>query len=90
MGDGRIGRALIEELSGLTGGRSFFPDTAFELEDICTKIAVELKNQYVIGYSSANGSKNGKWRNVRVKVDPPRGLPRLTVRAKKGYYAPIE
>src|SRR5262245_12340858 len=57
LGSGRIGRGLIEELSELTGGRSFFPDSVYELEDICTKIAIELKNQYVIGYHSTNQAK---------------------------------
>ena len=88
LGAGRTGRALIEELSELTGGRAFFPDSVYELEDICTKIAVELKNQYVIGYKSTNGVKDGKWRKLRVKVNPPRGIQRLGVRFKQGYYAP--
>ena len=88
LGAGRTGRALIEELSDLTGGRAFFPDSVYELEDICTKIAVELKNQYVIGYHSTNGAKDGKWRKLRVKVNPPKGIQRLNVRAKQGYYAP--
>src|SRR4029078_11292782 len=46
----RTGRATIEDLTDLTGGRAFFPESIYELPDICTKIAVELKNQYVLGY----------------------------------------
>jgi Ca-activated chloride channel homolog len=88
LGTGRSGRAMIEELSELTGGRAFFPDSVYELEDICTKIAVELKNQYVVGYESTNEAKDGKWRKLRMKVNPPAGLPRLNVRSKSGYYAP--
>jgi Ca-activated chloride channel homolog len=87
LGAGRTGRAMIEELSDLTGGRSFFPDSVYELEDICTKIAVELKNQYVIGYHSTNEAKDGKWRKLRMKVNPPKGIQRLNVRSKQGYYA---
>lgn len=87
LSGGRTGRALIEELSDLTGGRSFFPDSVYELEDICTKIAVELKNQYWIGYNSTNEAKDGKWRRLRVKVTPPKGLPHLNIRHKSGYYA---
>jgi Ca-activated chloride channel family protein len=85
---GHTGRAMIEELADLTGGRAFFPDSVYELEDICTKIAVELKNQYVLGYHSTNGAKDGKWRKLRVKVNPPKGIQHLNVRAKSGYYAP--
>ena len=80
---------MVEELADLTGGRAFFPDSVYELEDICTKIAIELKNQYVIGYHSTNGAKDGKWRKLRVKVNPPKGIQHLNVRAKQGYYAPM-
>jgi Ca-activated chloride channel family protein len=87
LGAGKTGRAMVEELSDLTGGRAFFPDSVYELEDICTKIAVELKNQYVIGYRSTNEAKDGKWRKLRMKVNPPKGIQRLNIRAKQGYYA---
>jgi Ca-activated chloride channel family protein len=85
---GKTGRAMIEELAEITGGGAYFPDSVYELEDICTKIAVELKNQYVLGYHSTNETKNGKWRKLRLKVNPPKGIQRLSVRAKQGYYAP--
>ena len=87
LGAGHTGRAMIEELSDLTGGRAFFPDSVYELEDICTKIAVELKNQYVVGYHSSNAAKDGKWRKLRLKINPPKGIQHLNVRSKSGYYA---
>jgi Ca-activated chloride channel homolog len=86
---GRTGRALIEELTELTGGRAFFPDSIYELPDICTKIAIELKNQYVLGYRSTNGVKDGKWRRISLKVHPPAGMPDMIIRGKTGYYAPV-
>ncbi len=88
LGAGHTGRAMIEELSELTGGGAFFPSSVYDLEDICTKIAVELKNQYVLGYHSTNGSKDGRWRKLNVKVNPPKGIQHLNVRSKSGYYAP--
>ena len=87
MGGG-LGPMLIEDLANISGGQAFFPGSVDELEDICLKIGVELKNQYVLGYVSANESKDGKWRKIRAKVNPPKGVPPLTVRAKTGYYAP--
>jgi Ca-activated chloride channel family protein len=57
------------------------------LEDICNKIALELRNQYVIGYHSTNETKDGKWRKIRIKINAPKGLPELAVRSKSGYYA---
>ena len=88
LGAGQSGRALIDELSNVTGGRAFFPDSVYELEDICNKIAVEMKNQYMLGYRSTNETKDGAWRKIRLKVNPPKGLPNLNVRGKNGYYAP--
>jgi Ca-activated chloride channel family protein len=88
LNTGRMGRALIDELTELTGGRAFFPNSVYELEDICHKIGLELKNQYVVGYSSTNQAKDGKWRKLQMKIEPPRGVPRLNVRSKSGYYAP--
>jgi Ca-activated chloride channel homolog len=89
LGAGRTGRALLEELSDLTGGRAFFPPSVNDLEDTCEKIAVELKNQYVIGYHPTNKAKDGKWRKLKVKVTPPKGTnTSLNVRSKEGYYGP--
>ena len=75
----------ITLLSDMTGGYAFHGGG---LEDICQKIAVELKNEYIIGYRSTNRSKDGRFRRVQVKVNPPRGLPKLHLRSKTGYYAP--
>jgi Ca-activated chloride channel family protein len=90
LGSGRTGRALLEELADLTGGHAFFPDSVYDLEDICTKIAVELKNQYVLSYKSTNEMKDGKWRKIKLQVDGPKGVGRLNVRFKGGYYAAAE
>jgi Ca-activated chloride channel family protein len=84
---GRGGQAVIQDLVQLTGGRAFFPESVYELEDICSKIAFELRNQYVLGYHSTNEAKDGKWRKIRLKVNPLSRLPALTVRGKAGYYA---
>lgn len=74
----------INNIIQLTGGYAFHGDG---LDDICEKIAVELKNEYVVGYRSTNQAKDGRWRKVQLKVDTPRGLSKLTVRGKTGYYA---
>jgi Ca-activated chloride channel family protein len=81
------GQALLEELAAVSGGRAFFPETAAEMNEIFERIAIELRHQYSIGYKPKNFSNDGKWHRVKVKVTPPRGLPKLTVRAKEGYYA---
>ncbi|HZS03922.1 MAG TPA: VWA domain-containing protein [Blastocatellia bacterium] len=81
------GQSILEEISQVTGGKAFFPRSAAELEDAVTRIALELRHQYSIGYYPNNNDRNGQWRKIKVGVKPPRGLPHLTVRAKEGYYA---
>lgn len=81
------GQTTIKDLVETTGGRAFFPSSVSQLSDICTRIAIELKSQYLLGYRSTNQVKDGTWRAIRIDVDPPKGLPPLKVRAKLGYYA---
>ncbi len=88
LSQGRVGRAVLEEMAEMTGGKAYFPSSVYELEDICTKIAIELKNQYILGYTPANATRDGRWRKIRVKINAPRGLPTLSIRSKSGYYAP--
>jgi Ca-activated chloride channel family protein len=84
---GMEGQGILDELSGVSGGKAFFPRSAAEMDDIFEQIALELRHQYSIGYKPKNFTNDGKWHRVKVKVSPPRGLPRLYVRSKEGYYA---
>lgn len=86
----QLGPALLADITELTGGRAFTIDNPNDLADVATKIGTELRNQYVIGYRPINKSHDGKWRKIRVKLNPPKGLPPLRVYAKTGYYAPSE
>jgi Ca-activated chloride channel family protein len=86
----RGGPVLLNELCEETGGRLFRVDDLAEMGDIAEKISSELRNQYVIGYRPKQLVRDGKWRKVKVKINPPQGLPPLTVHARTGYYAPLE
>jgi Ca-activated chloride channel family protein len=46
---GRSGRAVLEEMAQVTGGKAFFPNSVYELQEICTKIAIELKKPIYAG-----------------------------------------
>jgi len=85
-----LGPELLSDISELTGGRAFTIDNPNDLADVATKIGIELRNQYVLGYRPSNSGHNGKWRKIKVKLLPPKGLPPLRVYAKTGYYAPSE
>ena len=87
LAPGQSGRATIEDLAQISDGEAFFPESVDQLEDICNKIGLELRNQYVLGYRSTNTAKDGRWRKVRLKINPPKGISSLSVHAKNGYYA---
>jgi Ca-activated chloride channel homolog len=84
------GPALLTEVTEVTGGRTFPIGNPNELADVATKIGIELRNQYVLGYRPTSPVRDGKWRKIKVKLNPPKGLPPLHVYAKTGYYAPTE
>jgi Ca-activated chloride channel family protein len=86
----RLGPELLGEIAELTGGRAFTVENPNDLADVATKIGVELRNQYVLGYRPNKVVRDGKWRKIKVKLLPPKGLPPLRVYARTGYYAPEE
>jgi Ca-activated chloride channel homolog len=86
----RYGPQLLAEVTDVTGGRTYTVDNPNELSEVATRIGVELRHQYVLGYRPSKPARDGKWRKVRVKLNAPKGLPQLTVYAKTGYYAPGE
>ena len=86
----RLGPQLLSDITELSGGRAFTIDNPNDLGDVATKIGVELRNQYVLGYRPTKVVRDGKWRKIKVKLLPPKGLPPLRVYARTGYYAPAE
>jgi Ca-activated chloride channel family protein len=86
----RLGPALLGEITQLTGGRAFTVENPNDLGDVATKIGVELRNQYLLGYRPTKVVRDGKWRKIKVKLLPPKGLPPLRVYARTGYYGPEE
>lgn len=95
------GRANLEELARISGGRAFFPPFAYlkdpipdltdngllpELTDICWRIAIELRNQYSIGYYPGKLKHDGKWHDIKIKiVNAPKGMPRMKLQYRNKY-----
>lgn len=84
------GPSLLADLAEISGGRMFSVEDPNELPDIAEKISIELRNQYVLGYRPSNLVRDGRWRRIKVKLSPPKGLPPLQVYARTGYYAPTQ
>jgi Ca-activated chloride channel homolog len=81
------GPSEIDAIVQLTGGRAFFPNDLNALDYYIDLIHSELRNQYVLGYVPARKDHDGKWRKVQIKLGQPKGLPKLIVHAREGYYS---
>ena len=76
-------RQRLEELTNATGGRSWFPGDVSAIAAITPEIAHEIRNQYVVGYTPSDTTKDGKFRKVTVEVN----VPGAVVRTREGYFA---
>ena len=84
------GPNLLDDIAQQTGGRAYPVENLNDLPDIAHKIGIELRNQYVLGYSPSNQVRDGKYRRVKVRVVQPRGFPPLRAFWRLGYYAPSQ
>jgi Ca-activated chloride channel homolog len=84
----RKARETLEKFARTTGGAAYFPRSVDEVEELCRRIARDLRNQYTLGYRPSNTKLNGSWRGITVRLNPPRNISKVSVRAKEGYYAP--
>jgi Ca-activated chloride channel family protein len=72
----------LNKLAQVTGGQTFYIDSAKNLEAVYHQINEELRSQYVLTYYSTNAGGKDKWRKVDVKVEPTS----LQARTLSGYY----
>jgi len=84
------GPRLLSEIATQTGGRAFSAALQSDLPSVAARIAVELRNQYVLAYYPANRARDGKYRHVEVQVSQPHGISALKAHWRMGYYAPAQ
>ncbi len=84
------GPKLLSEIATQTGGRAFSAALTSDLPSVASRIAVELRNQYVLGYYPKNQDRDGKYRHVEVKLAQPHGVSPLKAHWRLGYYAPAQ
>jgi Ca-activated chloride channel homolog len=78
------GDKVMRYLAEQTGGASFFPFEAKDLNQSFENVANELRHQYNLFYRPQPLNNDGKFHQVAIKV---RGRRDLEVRARRGYYA---
>lgn len=86
----RSGRAehgdrTLRRFATETGGISFHPFQARDLQQSFANIANELRHQYFILYSPSEFTNDGSFHTVEVYT----GLRNSNVRVRSGYYAPL-
>jgi len=72
----------LTTLSGDTGGKAFL-DTN-DLGQVFDRVQRDTSVYYVLGYTSNNSLRDGKYRRIQVKINRPG----LNIEFRKGYYAP--
>lgn len=80
----KVRREFLEIAADHTGARAIVNTNAVESE--IDRLFVEARSYYLVGYQSANGKPDGKFRRVEVKVKRPG----VTVRTRTGFFAPKE
>jgi len=84
------GPRLLSEIATQTGGRAFSAALTSDLPSVAARIAVELRNQYVLAYYPRNQARDGKYRKVEITLSQPKGVPPLKAHWRLGYYAPAQ
>lgn len=84
------GQGVLDGLSGITGGTSFYPKSRKEIREVFSLIAGELRHQYRLGFRPDKSDAPNKWRRLKIKVTvPPKAaseIKNLSVRTREGYY----
>ena len=81
-------KEVLQKFAEITGGQAYFPKSLDEVEELVKDIAHEIRNHYTVSYTPSNRKLDGSWREIRVKVNPPKTTTKVTIHTKQGYFAP--
>ncbi len=82
----KIDTTVLERLTALSGGQAYFSADVEQLGTQFGRIIENLRQRYVVSYSSTNFDRNGEWRAVEIRARKPG----LIVTSTAGYRAPAE
>jgi VWFA-related protein len=82
--EAKSAKRALKALAEASGGLDYYPKSVSDVEEITPRVAHEIRNQYILGYTSSNQAFDGTFRQVKVTVN---GFGRPTVRTRNGYYA---
>lgn len=79
-------RSQLSQIATSTGGQAFFPSSMKDVEVAYDKVLAQIRAQYVLGYTSTNTARDGRWRKVEIKVTRP-DLRGARIQSRNGYFA---
>jgi VWFA-related protein len=79
-------RGVLRNFAEKTGGTFVAKPGGAALREAFAAIVDELGIQYTLGYYPIENKKDGKWRDLEIRV----ARPNLSIRTRKGYYADKE
>ena len=80
----RIDAERLSMLATFTGGKAYFPQEVEQLRFQFERIIENLRHRYIVGYTSTNSTRDGKWRAVEIRTRTAG----IRITSRKGYFAP--
>ena len=83
-----INEGALKKITESTGGRAYFPRNESELREAFAQIQKDLREQYLVAYSSSNKTRDGSFRRVAIElVSPESRRQDLKLNYRPGYFA---
>jgi Ca-activated chloride channel homolog len=83
-----INEGALKKITEGTGGRAYFPRNERDLREAFAQIERELREQYLIAYSSSNKGRDGSYRRVAIEItNPELRKENLRLNYRPGYFA---
>ena len=83
-----IDEGALKRITEGTGGRAYFPRNERDLNDAFAQIQRDLRERYLIAYSSSNKNRDGAYRHVTIEiVNQDLRRENLKLNYRPGYFA---
>lgn len=83
-GSAKRAKRAIRHIVRATGGPAYFPDTIDEVHSLAQRIALDIRNQYILAYAPPEGKAPG-FRRIEIKLTGK--AKKYKVRHRPGYFA---
>jgi Ca-activated chloride channel family protein len=84
-----VQRLRLSRIADESGGQAIFPLSMKQIDSAYDQIVAELKAQYSLGYVSSDAKRDGRWREVKIRL-LRKDLKDVRIRTRAGYFAPLD